>query len=212
MASVPFCFPPLSEMPHIGRNPPYILGFLGYVVLSVVLGRVDNFPGIAILRFLQGFLGSPCLATAGASIKDIYSPKTASYGLVIWVACIYCGPALGPLFASHAVDIDWRWPWWVFVEYDLGFSHQTGRNLPQRSSNCIYDGLHLVHLRHLLLLLRGFPHRLPRQVSNVPNIIRSDIPLDRRRLRHWSSSIRRVHLLARQTPLRSRPGPYRSRK
>ena len=111
----PLLFSPLSEMPHIDRNPPYILGFLGYVVISIVLGAVDNFPGIAILRFLQGSLGSPCLATAGASIKDIYGPKTAPYGLVIWVACIYCGPALGPLFASHAVDINWRWPWWQIV-------------------------------------------------------------------------------------------------
>ncbi|KAJ5726816.1 hypothetical protein N7493_005843 [Penicillium malachiteum] len=115
----PMLFSPLSEIPRIGRNPPYIISFFLYVVVSIILGSsaVDNFPAIVILRFFQGFFGSPCLATAGASIGDIYDSEASQYALVLWVACIYCGPALGPLFASRTISLqqNWRWPFWQIV-------------------------------------------------------------------------------------------------
>lgn len=117
----PLLFSPLSEIPHIGRNPPYIVSFILFVAVSISLGFIDNFPAIVILRFLQGFLGSPCLATAGASIGDIYHPQTVPYGLLLWVACLYSGPALGPLFASHTVTYDWRWPFWLIAIMSASF-------------------------------------------------------------------------------------------
>ena len=59
-------FSPLSEIPAIGRNPPYPVSGLLFVVLCIPTSLVDNFPGLMILRFLLGFMGWPCLATAGA--------------------------------------------------------------------------------------------------------------------------------------------------
>ncbi|KAF9888457.1 hypothetical protein FE257_008564 [Aspergillus nanangensis] len=108
----PLLFSPLSEVPQIGRNPPYILSFVIFVIISVILGFVDNFPAMAVLRFFQGVFGSPCLATAGASIHDLYSEPMASYAVAIWVFCLFSGPALGPVFSSHAVLEHWRWPFW----------------------------------------------------------------------------------------------------
>lgn len=108
----PLLFAPLSEIPHIGRNPPYIVSFAVFVAISLVLGAVDNFPAIAVLRFFQGLFGSPCLATTGASIRDLYGDPMSSYGLFIWILGLFAGPALGPAFASHAVQENWRWPFW----------------------------------------------------------------------------------------------------
>jgi hypothetical protein len=43
-----------------------------------------------MLRFLQGFLGSPCLVSGGASIGDMYSLISLPYAMMAWVAAAYC--------------------------------------------------------------------------------------------------------------------------
>jgi DHA1 family multidrug resistance protein-like MFS transporter len=109
----PVLFSPLSEIPSVGRNPPYIISFGIFVIISICLAVLDNFPAIVVLRFFQGFFGSPCLATGGATIYDIYSVSASLYGIAFWVACIYCGPAIGPLLGTQAVkNLNWHWPLW----------------------------------------------------------------------------------------------------
>lgn len=61
----PLLFSPLSEIAEIGRLPPYILTFVIFTILCIPTSVVNNIPGLLILRFLQGFFGSPCLATGG---------------------------------------------------------------------------------------------------------------------------------------------------
>lgn len=99
----------------IGRNPPYVFSFVFFIIVSIILPLVDNFPAIVVLRFLQGFFGSPCLASGGASIQDIFSWSSAPYGFIYWIGGFYCGPAVGPLLAAYAVSTNWRWPLWEIL-------------------------------------------------------------------------------------------------
>lgn len=69
----PLIFSPLSEIPVVGRNIPYITSFGLFVILSLPTALVDNYAGLLVLRFLTGFMGSPCLATGGATMGDIVS-------------------------------------------------------------------------------------------------------------------------------------------
>ena len=103
-------FSPISEIPSIGRNPPYLYSFVAFFVVSIALAFVDSFPAIIVLRWLQGLFGSPALASGAASIEDMYDIYNAPYGYVWWIAAMYCGPAIGPLMAGYAVPHDWRWP------------------------------------------------------------------------------------------------------
>ncbi|OAQ71253.2 cycloheximide resistance protein [Pochonia chlamydosporia 170] len=106
----PLLFSPLSEIPRIGRNPVYIITMFLFVILSIPTAFAPNFAGLMVLRFLQGFFGSPCLASGGASIGDMYSLMAMPYGLVMWVSAAYCGPALGPLLSGFSVPVKgWRW-------------------------------------------------------------------------------------------------------
>jgi DHA1 family multidrug resistance protein-like MFS transporter len=106
----PLIFSPLSEIPRIGRNPVYIITMFLFVILSIPTAFVGNFAGLMVLRFLQGFFGSPCLASGGASIGDIYSLDKLPYAMMSWVSAAYCGPALGPLLSGFAVPVKgWRW-------------------------------------------------------------------------------------------------------
>lgn len=112
----PLLFSPLSEIPSIGRNPPYIVSFFIFVILCIPTALVDNIPGLMVLRFLQGFFGSPCLATGGASLQDIYSLIKLPYVLCLWALAATCGPAMGPVISGFSVPAEsWRWSLWEIL-------------------------------------------------------------------------------------------------
>jgi DHA1 family multidrug resistance protein-like MFS transporter len=100
----------------IGRNPPYMATFAIFVILCVPTALVNNIAGLLILRFLQGFFGSPCLATGGASVGDIFSLLKLPYGLSVWAAFATSGPALGPIISGFSVPAkSWRWSLWEIL-------------------------------------------------------------------------------------------------
>ncbi|KAH8897679.1 MFS general substrate transporter [Thozetella sp. PMI_491] len=106
----PLLFSPLGEIPRIGRNLVYIITFALFVIISIPTAFVDNFAGLVVLRFLQGFFGSPCLASGGASLSDMYSVVHLPFAMIAWVGAMSCGPSLGPLLSGYAVSAkDWRW-------------------------------------------------------------------------------------------------------
>ncbi|KAH7390563.1 major facilitator superfamily domain-containing protein [Pyrenochaeta sp. MPI-SDFR-AT-0127] len=112
----PLLFSPLSEIPIIGRNPPYIISYAMFVILLVPTALVDNFASLVILRFLQGFFGSPCLATGGATLQDVYSFIKLPYVLSLWSFAAICGPALGPIISGFSVAAkNWRWSLWEML-------------------------------------------------------------------------------------------------
>lgn len=112
----PLLFAPLSEIPAIGRSPVYFTTMVIFTILCVPTALVDNYAGLLVLRFLQGFFGSPCLANGAASLQDIYTLLYLPYALVVWVAAAYCGPALGPLLSGFAVMAKgWRWSLWEIL-------------------------------------------------------------------------------------------------
>ncbi|GJN67109.1 cycloheximide resistance protein [Purpureocillium lilacinum] len=112
----PLIFSPLSEIPRIGRNPVYIVTMFLFVILSIPTAFAPNYAGLMVLRFLQGFFGSPCLASGGASLGDMYSLMALPFAMVAWVSAAYCGPALGPLLSGFAVPVEgWRWSLFISI-------------------------------------------------------------------------------------------------
>ncbi|KAG0649318.1 Caffeine resistance 5 [Hyphodiscus hymeniophilus] len=112
----PLLFAPLSEIPIIGRSPVYAASMAIFVIISIPTPLVDNFAGLLVLRFLQGFFGSPCLAIGAATMQDMYSLLYLPFALVAWVASAYCGPALGPLLSGFAVTAKgYRWSLWEIL-------------------------------------------------------------------------------------------------
>ncbi|KAI3549368.1 major facilitator superfamily transporter [Colletotrichum filicis] len=112
----PLLFSPLSEIPRIGRNPIYIVTMFLFVIVSIPAPLASNFPGLMVLRFLQGLFGSPCLASGAASLGDMYSLLNLPYALIAWVSAAYCGPALGPLLSGFSVPaMGWRWSLWEIL-------------------------------------------------------------------------------------------------
>lgn len=109
-------FSPLSEIPVLGRNWIYIITLVMYLAFSIGAAVAPKYGGLITLRFLAGFVGSPALATGGATLQDMYSIVKLPYGIAIWVAAASMGPALGPVMGGFATEAKtWRWPLWIQV-------------------------------------------------------------------------------------------------
>lgn len=112
----PMLWAPLSEIPAVGRNPPYIATLALFVILTVPTALVNNIGGLLVLRFLQGFFGSPCLATGGASLGDIYSLIKLPYSLALWALFATGGPAIGPIVSGFSIPkTNWHWSMWEIL-------------------------------------------------------------------------------------------------
>ncbi|EXJ74132.1 uncharacterized protein A1O5_02426 [Cladophialophora psammophila CBS 110553] len=96
----PLLFAPLTEIPIIGRNSIYIITFVLFFIISIPTAATNSFAALLVLRFLQGFFGSPAVANAGASFGD-------------WCWAAWAGPALGPVLSGFAVSAEnWYWGLW----------------------------------------------------------------------------------------------------
>ena len=107
---------PLSEVPQIGRMPIYILTLALFAILQVPTALATNYGMLMAFRFITGFVGSPILATGGATIADMYAPKKRAYGMTLWGVFATCAPSLGPLLGSYSVHFEgWRWTMWELM-------------------------------------------------------------------------------------------------
>ncbi|KAL4792620.1 major facilitator superfamily domain-containing protein [Aspergillus venezuelensis] len=112
----PMVWSPLSEVPAIGRNPVYIYTLLVFTFFQFAVVYAKNFGMLLAFRFLTGFLGSPVLATGGASLGDIWHPIIRDYMIAVWGAIAIAAPVIGPLiggFASQAKG--WTWTIWELL-------------------------------------------------------------------------------------------------
>jgi DHA1 family multidrug resistance protein-like MFS transporter len=66
----------MQEVPSIGRNPVYIVGLALFVIFQIPPLFADRVSSpmavILVFRTLAGAVGSPALATGGASMGDIW--------------------------------------------------------------------------------------------------------------------------------------------
>ncbi|THV68925.1 MFS general substrate transporter [Aureobasidium pullulans] len=112
----PMFLAPLAEAPPIGRKPVYLVTLFIFVVLNFPVIYAPNIATLLVFRFLTGFIGSPVLATGGASLADIWPRKKVAYAIGIWGVAAVCGPVLGPLVGGFAAQHEtWRWTIWELV-------------------------------------------------------------------------------------------------
>ncbi|KAF2174127.1 hypothetical protein M409DRAFT_35229 [Zasmidium cellare ATCC 36951] len=112
----PMLFSPLSEVPALGRNIPYIIPTTLFLILSIPTAVVNNYSALMALRFLTGFVGSPAVGTGPASIQDIYPFHILPLGLTVWMIAAFTAPAFSPTLSAFAVmNEDWHWSLWVIV-------------------------------------------------------------------------------------------------
>ncbi|KAE8153979.1 major facilitator superfamily domain-containing protein [Aspergillus avenaceus] len=112
----PMVWSPLSELPTIGRSPTYVLTLVVFVFFQFAVIYAKNFGMLLAFRFLTGFVGSPALATGGASMGDLWSPLVRDYMIAIWGCFAVAAPVLGPLVGGFAATAKgWTWTIWQLM-------------------------------------------------------------------------------------------------
>lgn len=111
----PMVLSPITEIARIGRNWPYVISIGLFVILQVPTALCNNVPGYLILRFITGFLGSPVLATGGATMGDLWNIDGGFMnGIAFWSYAACGGPGMGALLSGFAVQergLQWTiWP------------------------------------------------------------------------------------------------------
>ena len=106
----------MSEIPYIGRNPVYVGTLFAFVLLQLPVIYASNSSMLLAFRFVTGLVGSPVLATGGATVADIYEPKKQAYGIGVWGIAAVFGPAMGPLIGGFAAESEgWKWTIWELM-------------------------------------------------------------------------------------------------
>lgn len=107
---------PLSELPAVGRSPVYVFTLLIFVFFQFAVIYAKNLGMLLAFRFLTGFLGSPVLATGGASMADIWDTRLRDYMIAIWGCFAISAPVLGPLVGGFAYSAKgWTWTIWELL-------------------------------------------------------------------------------------------------
>jgi DHA2 family multidrug resistance protein len=94
----------------IGRKKVYILGFLIFIVGSILAGLSWNFPSMIIFRIIQAIAGSADYPTAMAILAVTYPVgKERAQALGIWSSSFAAATVFGPLLGGPLIDsFNWR--------------------------------------------------------------------------------------------------------
>lgn len=111
------------------------------LTFKLIAGFSQTFAGVAILRFLAGFAGGPCLVLIEGTFADIWSAKTTNTYYAFQATAQFVGAALGPIIGGYLVQASngWRWTQYfsailcgVVTLFGTGISESYQREIPRR--------------------------------------------------------------------------------
>jgi MFS transporter, DHA1 family, multidrug resistance protein len=135
----PIFTPHVAE--RVGRSIIYLVAVPLCGLFLLGAGFSQTFAGVAILRFLAGLTGGPCLVLLEGTFADIWSAKTTNtyYAFQSWAQ--FVGTALGPIVGGYLVEATdgWRWTQWTSAAvcafvwvFAFGMSESYQREIPRR--------------------------------------------------------------------------------
>ena len=94
----------------IGRKKVYIIGFIGFLIGSVLAGLAWNLPSLIVFRIIQAIAGSADYPTAMAILSATFTnPKDRAQALGIWSSVFGAAAVFGPLIGGPLIDnFGWR--------------------------------------------------------------------------------------------------------
>jgi EmrB/QacA subfamily drug resistance transporter len=94
----------------IGRKKVYVIGFVGFIIGSILSGLAWNLPSLITFRIIQAIAGSADYPTAMAILVATFPDiKSRSQALGIWSSVFGASAVLGPLIGGPLIDtFGWR--------------------------------------------------------------------------------------------------------
>ena len=107
----------------------------------LIAGFSQTFAGVAILRFLAGLAGGPCLVLIEGTFADIWSARTTNTYYAFQATAQFVGAALGLIIGGYLVQASNGWRWTqhfsailcgVVTLFGIGISESYQREIPRR--------------------------------------------------------------------------------
>ncbi|MDB5237233.1 MAG: transporter, family, tetracycline resistance protein [Parcubacteria group bacterium] len=94
----------------IGRKKVYVIGFVGFIIGSILAGFAWNLPSLIVFRVIQAIAGSADYPTAMAILSVTFpDQKSRGQALGIWSSVFGASAVLGPLIGGPLIDtFGWR--------------------------------------------------------------------------------------------------------
>jgi EmrB/QacA subfamily drug resistance transporter len=101
----------------IGRKRAFVIGLIGFAVVSALGGAAPDFGLLVAARALQGAFGALLAPTALSVLTTTFTiPKERARAFGIWGAIAGAGGAIGLLLGGFLTqDINWRWNLYINV-------------------------------------------------------------------------------------------------
>ncbi len=108
-------FGPLAD--RIGRRPLVIMGLIGFMLSSLLLGFTQQIEVFLGLRFLQAFIGAAATVVIPGYIKEVYGENTAK-GMSYVSLIMMLAPLLAPSIGSVILELgEWHLIFFVQSSY-----------------------------------------------------------------------------------------------
>ena len=105
---------------HLFGRRLYLAGSMVlFTLASLLCGMAGNLPMLIFARMLQGVGGAALMATAQATMMEIFPPTQLGMVQAIFGISIMVGPAAGPTLGGWIVD-NFNWPWIFFINLPVG--------------------------------------------------------------------------------------------
>ena len=137
----PIITPHIAE--RVGRSIMYLtcVPLCGIFLLSAGFAR--TFGGVAVLRFLAGLSGGPCLVLIEGTFADIWSARTTNTYYAFQGTAQFVGAGLGQIVGGYFVQWSGGWRWTQYISaivcavvliFGVGISETYQREIPRRQA------------------------------------------------------------------------------
>ncbi|SFZ72710.1 DHA2 family efflux MFS transporter permease subunit [Chitinimonas taiwanensis] len=104
---------------QFGRRNYLALSILIFTIASWACGNADSLGELVFWRIVQGLGGGGLIATAQATLYEVFPAKEMATAMSIFGMGIMFGPSLGPTVGGWITDT-WSWPWIFYINLPLG--------------------------------------------------------------------------------------------
>ena len=97
-----FVFAPVwgAVSDRVGRKPVLLIGLSGYFISTLLMGFIDKYYLLLLVRAISGLLSSATLSTSMAYVSDVTSEDDRASGLGVLGSAMGLGVIIGPAFGG----------------------------------------------------------------------------------------------------------------
>jgi len=144
----------------IGRSRAYTMGFVIFLVASILCALAPTATALIGARVIQGVGGAFLMATSAALVTDAFPRRELGRALGINAMVVGAGLILGPILGGWLTGFGWRTVFWFNVPIALigtiaawALLVEPARERPRLTMDWAGSGLYLVGLMGLMVAL-----------------------------------------------------------